>query len=208
MAYSLDTGDIVEVRVNYLMYGQRMMNVFHYKMDGSGSINDGPTDVSETAQNVAAGIDQWVAKWLAGGSTDCTVTDVEAQKIYPTRYPYQRTLVGENGVIETATLPQNIQLSIEKVGEVADRHGVGRVEVPGIPAAYASAGRVLEVGRDWLAELAFALALDIEAPFETPTRLVPIIFNRAAPATSQLLTTTRLNDTVRVARRRTVGVGE
>lgn len=208
MPYTLEDGDIVEVRVNYVQNGQRMLNVMHYRMVGSGIADEGGTDVQETAANVAAGIDQWVANWLEQGSSNCTILSVDAQKIYPNRYPFRRTVVNEAGSSASASLPQNVQLSIEKVGELANRHGIGRIEVPGITVDKVSDGLVTAAGADWLAELSTSALLPIIAPFEAPTALVPILYNRATPLTSQLVTGMRLGNTSRVARRRTVGVGQ
>lgn len=206
--YTIQEGAIIEARIKYRMNGQLLMNVFHYKATAAGVADAGRSELLNFAQSFNEDPNGWVVKWSDSATIKCECLQVEAQMIYPARYPYEVTVVNVLGAGAETILPQNVQLSITKVGTAATRRGIGRIEVPGATPDMISDGVVTEAGNDWLESLALTAGQTYGPPVGGTLVLQPVIFNRVTPANSQLMTTTRLQDTVRVSRRRTVRVGQ
>jgi len=208
MPYTLETNDIVEVRINYEQNLQRLMNVFHYIVTANGRSNLGAEDLAIFATAINSDPAQWSQIWKLHMSDQCTLVSVNAQKIYPTRYPYEGDYVSNVGDSGSPPMPQNVQGSITKVGETATRHGIGHVEVPGLVADQVLNGELTVAGKAALDDLGPTLLLNYSAVAPGTVTMRPVLFNRASPLGSQIVTAFRRQDTVRVARRRTVRVGQ
>lgn len=206
--YSIEVGDILEVRVNYQQSGQQLLNVFHYRYEGSTTITDGQAAVNTALTFFSADPTCWLNTWQSSASPDCICPNLAGQMIHVLRRPYY-TLPGPfPGEGMGSTLPQNVQLGITKVGSTVGRGKTGRVEVPGITADMIADGMTTVTGMGFLLQLADAMLVKLPASVSETEAFVPIIYRRSNPAASEALTTTRAQDTVRVDHRRTVRVGK
>ncbi|AXH78904.1 MAG: hypothetical protein [Circular genetic element sp.] len=208
MAYTINTYDIVEMRVIYVQNAQKLMNVFHFQALTGGNTDAGATDLLDLLTAFSTDPAQWVAQWSPSASNTCVLQQLQAQVIFGVRRPYIGLNLGIPGSVVGGQFPQNVQLGLTKVGTVADRHGVGQVQVPGIHGGLVADGQVSPAGQAWLNLLKNTLVKSFIPGGGNPLQLVPCILNRAAPLLSQIVAASRIQLTSRVARRRTVRVGE
>jgi len=204
-------GDIIELRAYYQMSGQTLMNVFHYKADETSADLDMvfalQFALNEWAENPAL----WPQVWASNATEDCTIVKLAAQKIFPSRYFHVSKIVDIPGTTDTTgspSLPQNVQLSVTKVSDAVGRGRTGRVEVPGLHSDLVTPGTITPAAILWLEALGESMKLSIDMEELSPSKLKPVILHRFAPAGSPELLTYRVQETVRVVRRRTVGVGQ
>lgn len=205
MAYPVATGSVLEVTLEYHFNGQLCMNVHHYYMQKSGGIEDGKA--------AALAVLNWWEN--AGGQlsayqdvTTAAVTDMilYGQWITPVRHAYVQSAGGAvAGAGPAPGLPQNSQVAITQRGDVADRHNIGRKAVGAVPRAWEALGVLVPVGKGFYQDLADKLLQDHIGP--EGEEYLPVIFNRQTPELSPQITETFVQDTLRVERRRTVGLG-
>lgn len=207
MPYSIQPGDIIEVRLNMRMNGQRLMNVCHYR-NGEDEVADAQTALQNTLDELFDAPGGSVSDaYLDNATDDLTLDYADAQVIYPLRRAYERYLIGTNCSAVSTPLPQNIQGSITKRSTFAGAGSEGRIEVPGLTVDHVTAGMMTTAGLAFLNDVATAWIVPLTlGTFVAAAR--PIIYHRANPNTSVTWETITLQPQSRVARRRTVGLGE
>jgi len=131
--------------------------------------------------------------------------------VYQWLFPTRRARIVKvpavpTGAIADAPLPPNVALTITKRSDVAGRHGVGSLHMPGTGIAGLNGGEWIPVYLDSFGSLLTALHQSVNIEFGQ--NLVPVIFNRTTPTDSVEITSANSNVTVRTMHRRTVGVGE
>lgn len=205
MAYAIPSGAVLEVTAEYHVNGQLCMNVWHYYMERDGGITDG----REAALNALTILNP-VGK-LFETFRNCisdTVDDIlfYAQWITPQRYAYVVTPVGpQAGTVASVPYPQNVSVACTMKGDQADKHNLGRKAMGGVPEDFGANGLLTN-----LAMVAYQVFCD-----ECRESFVgvegedysPVIFNRATPELSPVITESFPQPSLRVERRRTVGVG-
>lgn len=203
--------DKFKVTINQRLYGQRVMNVLWYYIvtDPPPAVDRWQAQIALANQlNAANGV---IPTMLQMQTEDLTMQSVRVQSFrgIAERLPYSEIVVTDPGVIVTPAGDANTALSIEKraiASPTAPRQGIGRMQVAGIPQGNYSGG-VFTAGYMVLAQ---ALADELT---ESITAL-GITWNPClvtwGPATISAhdLFGAIAKDTVRVMRRRTVGVGE
>ncbi len=206
MAIPLSVGDVLEVSFEGRLAGQQVMCLHHYK-------------VREGEQ---ADFDNWVqtsfGPWLedAGHPYNLFVNAISSavdalgifvQIIFPQRRRYvSYTPLDTAGLLGPAALPPNDGAAVIKRGDLARRDNIGVMHVPGIPVVDVTDGIISapQVGR--LQALADSLALVYEPGGGQPV-MDPILFHREEPPSGARVTAGFAADTIRVMRRRTVGLG-
>lgn len=207
----IENGDIVEVRFNYVQNQQRLMNVMHYRATEVTPGLDYEAAMSYALDKLETELSLWPITWATGAVDTASIYKITAQKIFPTRLYHMDKLLDIQGYTDSEInppLPQNVQLSLTKVSEEAGRGRTGRVEVPGGNVNQIEDGRLSDLGVLWMENLALAIQQNVNLEDLQPSTLTPVILYGFAPAGSPDLTLVRIQDTVRVTRRRTVGVGE
>lgn len=202
-SYSVVAGSIMETVLYGLSSGQVTMNVFHHTVESS--VSDGIASL-EASINTWRGAADRVDKYLAMCSEDFTIQSVSAQWIFPTRYRrVVQSTGGDPGLIASPALPPNVQATIEWTGFAAGRGVSGATRVAGIPVNANINGTW--VGASRTAALSFGLLMS--SPYTTIAgdRFLPITYHRANPALSQRIYFWEEKDSLRVLRRRTVGLG-
>jgi len=204
--------DLFKVIIRQRLYGQRLLNVLWYRVTDAGGT---PPDrwaaqVSLANQvNVAGGI---IPLMTACQTEDSEVTGVLVWS-YRTRLdrkPYAEVAMGEPGLVASPAGDANTALSIEKRALVTieghPRYGIGRFQLGGIPQTGYEAGAFDPVYLIDAQALADELTDQIVAAGVT---FQPVLVNTdgASFVLSDIFGAVA-KDTVRVMRRRTVGVGE
>jgi len=203
MAYPIAAGSILEVSEIGRLNEQRVMNTFHYMC--TASYEDGLATLTLFA-NAFEAADGVHSRYVECLSEDVTDIQIRYQWITPLRYIYlSRNPAKGEGQIADGSLPPNTAMTVTKVGELANRHNIGGWHLPGVPLSAQDGGRLSAPQIALLqafAEEATSEIVIVAAPF------LPVIFNRAEPSESAHAIGFRLQDTIRVERRRTVGLGE
>lgn len=208
MAYGFEVGDIIEFRDQQRQNAQTLINVYHFKVtdvDVPNTVGPGLLQALITALVGSGGMVRELA--LIQSSTLGHVK-YYAQKVSPTRYRSETQPDALAGGLSGTASAQNVTASVEFFGELANRHNVGRKEIGGILATWAAAG-ILSPSN----QVQFATYITTAITPVTVTSggnnmtVAPIILNKASPLTSALVIGGRVQETTRVARRRTVGRG-
>lgn len=206
MSYVLNLGDIVECTIVGRQYGEATLNILHYKYTNVAPTTNGPAALlllAEWQEGDATAVGQQMTTQL---SSNWTLESIRCQVIYPTRRAYVPYPVGTPGSLVSTALPANTQASITKRTTVAGRGRTGRMEVPGIPLTWIDGGNLNATGLANVGEIAGKIPNVANLATGTQT-WVPVIFQRATPASSPQIISAEAQTTVRVARRRTVRVG-
>lgn len=211
MARNVQSGSILEVRLLQRMSGQRLMNVLHYTLTADvGDTIDGdfitPIFLLEKF-NGAGGIVPMLKLML---SSTWAFEGIDAQWIYPIRYTSTRNNVGVGpGAVGGPPAPQNVQATITKQSLFGSKHGKGSFHLGGMAASSYNLGTYLALFIVDLANLAQELVEDVDVSAVPGALLMtPTILNKAAPNQSFGFHEATAQNTVRVQRRRTVGLGE
>lgn len=207
MAFDVATGAIIEVRHVQALNEQIIMNVRHYRLGVST-----PTDGRELAEalldEIAEGVAApWMATLASMQSSWLINGPVDMQWIFPTRY-ITFTLPNplNGGTVAEAALPQNVSAVATLRPDLAIRGRVGSFHVAGAPVDQDNGGSWQPAYQTSLQTLATQLATPIVLP-DASTVFNPILLKKSTPAESLLVTSGTYQQTVRVMRRRTVGLG-
>lgn len=205
MAYPIPFDAIAEVTFKMTHNDQTVLTVLHYKFIGGPAIADGAATLQALMIKIQA------AGQVFRAHTNCTSQDLDynlivAQWISPIRYARQDALPGQTiGLVAQPSLPQNDAVALTKGGELAGRHNIGTVHMPGVPTTFVTDGLVTPAGFTAYNDLCTAIQQDVTLVAGQIFR--PVIYNRVTPADSKEISTVITQNTSRIMRRRTVGLG-
>lgn len=206
MAEMAAVGQVYRTQLRGRLNGQRIISILDYRLE----VVPAPTVVTAVytfmanLHVVAGGLKD---KYKAPLPTNYILDEIGYQCIWPVRIVQNFTAVAEFGLSGLADT-SNVQQSIEKRGEKATRYAVGGMRPPvGTQATNFTAGLLSNGQKVVLQALADEIPNQLGDGVTTLT-LRPIIYNRSFIPNYTYITECRIKDTVRVMRRRTVGVGE
>lgn len=136
------TGDIMEVRVGYLVNDVQCFNVLHYRAEAYFTV-DNMAYLQDFVDNYAgSGNGTFTGEFAKVMSDEVTINRVEAQWVWPTRYRYIFEVQNTPGLIVAPCDAQNVQGSITKRGLLGNRHNIGGMRVGGLPISAYNAGEL------------------------------------------------------------------
>lgn len=206
MPYTISTGAILEFTVRGAVQNQRMLTILHYRFKSGTTFTDGKQALDDfrTAWVTTTGKG---ALFKACISSEATVLEWRTQWIYPTRYVYQQSSFGGGaGSAGGECMPANVAAALNKRTELAGRHNRGTTHMWGVDRGFVAGGELN--GAAIAAYSAFGASLETNVTLTTGQVFEPIIYNRATPNLSAVITQTNIQLTTRTERRRTLGVGE
>jgi hypothetical protein len=201
-------GQVYLVTTNGLAFGQMVLNTFYYQVSIVGS----ETDIRTLASNMFAKLTG--AGSLTNGIFGCTppqyqMVELWIQNVFPIRYRKFVNPMTTPGAFPQNASTANLATTITRFGDQANKHNRGSLHLlapnldPGTTAGDISGA---------LATAASTLALRLNASITTTglTVLIPGLWPKKATAAQQFVPVTGsiVESTVRVMRRRTVGVGK
>lgn len=208
----LAVGDIVSMSFSGVCLGQRILLTHNLRVTTAAS---GSTTVQQDLTALAEYVDpaqpaRIGEAYLACMPSNYTLSYVQTQALYPTRSAYWREVYGEVGTFDgpAATAPNLagvITLGTALAGrrQIANKH-VGPLSPDGYNAGL--------IGATQLAAFeTFASYLRAIIAIPTSCTYTPIVYHRTGdgPAAKfDNVTRSTIQNTVRVMRRRTVGLGE
>lgn len=200
----------VSITYDSLLYGQTVMNTFHYNVEDA-SIGVELTDLYQAIHDELGklgGIDSLYAAMFTPAMDNIKR---RIQVIAPLRY-YARVNPSNDPdgtyLAGPAVLPPNVSAALTLRADTAGPHSKGTKHLALTDGAFNENGLVQAAFADLVEPFADAMTVPITlaAPAAGVT-LYPVIYNRADHATSQIVSNWSLQPTVRVMRRRTVGLG-
>lgn len=205
MAYPLNVNDIVEVTFAGTQIGQMMMSVLHFEVTAPITTPDAGAVFDSLANNLIDGFGLNVT-YLQCCANDLVNAYITIQKVASDRFIKRRyDAAFSEGQVVSRSVSCNTAIAITKKGDAANRHNLGTLHMPGVPQIWVTDSALNAAGITGYAPLVTALKNQIVVGGVT---LKPVIFNKAAPLTSQFVTSSALQQTLRTMRRRTVGVGK
>lgn len=210
MARPVGSGAILEVTIDQTSNSQILLNIFHYRLITTPSTTvDGDDVTGLLATTILGGGVQLPVNLRALCPTNWRWNSWRTQWIHPTRYTrvsYDAG-AGTGGVLSTNT-PQNLALTMTKRAVEANRHGIGSLHFGGLTSGDFLNGEITAAGQTKMELIGDAIdqVVDVSA-VPNAVSLTPILFNRNSPASSLNWVEYVVQNTVRVERRRTVGLG-
>lgn len=202
MPYPVADGSILEVTIQGRHNDQTVLSLFHYRLVGSLGLPDGEAaiDAFDLEFQAVGGI---ADQYLSCCSNEYLGTRIHYQWIYNIRY-HKKDFANRNGdgKVAVPAHPQNVGSAITKFNNIAGRHSRGTLHMPAVPQTFTTAGRLNGVGS--LTYL--TLASQLQTVLVTGT-MEPVLLNKANPALSKVIDGATVEETTRINRRRTVGVG-
>lgn len=217
MAYPIASNSVVQLTVRSKLFGQTVMNTFHWRWEiGTLPITDGAAALDDLEAELEA--NAWRDSYQAMCAPQVINAVADMQWIYPSRFVKRSYVFFPAGTAPLATTVTNLAAALEFRSDVATRRGQSTKHIPAVGGLNSAAG-ILDAG--------FLGAMDdFRVVHMLPITLHggtyrPIIFGRARPSYTDKhgnvhpalpvstlpITTSESKDTVRVMRRRTVGVG-
>jgi hypothetical protein len=206
-SYNVSVGDVAEVSIRGKIDGQRTITVLHYRVDTlPGASYDGPTLLDQLVQDLEDASSLF-SNYKALCCAVWSLETVRAQWISAIRYAYKNypSYAGPGGNLNDC-MPANVSVAIERKSIFAGRGGYGTTHFPAVAVNKITGSEVNaadQIGyRNW------GLTTCSNSNPATGVQLIPVLFKRSAPATGNVPSTAVVQPTIRIMRRRTVGVGE
>lgn len=205
MPRPVNNGHILEVILEGRSSGQVTLSVFHYRLSNAAAGVDGTNlvGVLDGSLNAVGGL---VDKYLDCCANDFELRTVSYQWIHPVRYTAQRLVpFAAAGQVLQPLLPANVALCLVKRTFLTGRTQRGVLHMPGVPSTFVINSQISVAGK-----AAFdALADSIDNPLTLATNetFTPIIFHKADPTLSPVIEVVQTEDTSRIMRRRSFGLG-
>lgn len=202
--------DILEYTIQSTLYNQRVMTVLHFRvflaMTDTNPITNAATFLTRVAP---AGPFDLITGYRALISSDLTVNFHTAQYINPVRYVRQLATLTLGGTVASTSLTANTSAVISKTCQIAGRSNRGNIHIPGVPSNSYTSGSVIA---GYLANMQTWANLTLAPITEGGAggAWQQVIFHRnpAAPTRFTDVFAMQPQATMRVMRRRTVGVGK
>lgn len=204
----INAGNVIEYRLQGRLFGQITLNTFHYYVQFDSSLPTYSQSIQAAANGFSTGTNNPTLALLAAQTAEFTLDGIWAQRIYPTRDRAFFSSLSLPGVNTGTCAAPNQAATIEKWSWEGGRHGIGSLHIPGVPVEQQLLGLWTNTYRTILETVATRMKANYAPPTDTPCIQLPVILNRANKPNSKELQGTTVQGTVRVMRRRTIGVGK
>lgn len=209
MAYGPPINSVIEMTLVGSLAGQHVQNTIHLMpiepeagdyVDGGIILNDLISQIDEAATG-------WSFLQAVFSTDQLTMQYIQAQFIWPTRYAYTRMPVTNlTGTQPGDPAPPNVSAALTLQSDFTNPWSKSCLKIFGLEADQVADGFVSNLVKSHINSLGAWL----RGPW-TPTgetvELGPVIYRPSAPGASELVTHETTQETSRVMRRRTVGLG-
>jgi len=207
----LNVSDSIQVRVLGTLLGQKTVNTFYYQIVIPSITADPITACQSWADTWGSGAVSPFLSFLECCPQNYTADTIEVQKIYPERFRPTRNNIGLPGTRPNDAQTANVSAVITRAGIQAGRAFVGSLHIPGVAEADQNGGLI---GNTLFTKMGTLGSKMLNAFTDTFQATVgnPVLYHWRRPPLAyvnpSLLYTTIPQRTIRVMRRRTVGVGK
>lgn len=202
MARPLLNGSIVQVIVESQLNRQTMLNILHYRYDGSTAPDY--TVVCADLRDKLIDTDQLVLRMADCCSEETFFRRLYVQPVWTERLAAIVATTSFIGAVAGPALPQNCAGVITKRSDFATRWGVGGIHVGGLPITFGDKGELSAAAFPPFIALGDYCSQPVNAGGAVWT---PVLWNINQPDRVTVWDRFQLQETLRVMRRRTVGVG-
>lgn len=200
---------ILEVGFEGTVNGQRTLTVLHYRVT---TVSPDPSILGEQETFIAEvgplGNFNIVAPYIACCGNNFTLNNVTAQFVSPTRTRRSSATFNTPGQVAEAVTAQNVSAVITKRTDLGGRKQIGGVHLPAVPPSRYVGGMLTAAHLTAMATLRAALLATVSPPIAGGS-YKPCLWHKKLPAqpASDLVTQLVSQETLRIMRRRTVGLG-
>lgn len=200
----LATGSVILATFEGTSNGQQIINTHHFEFVQPGGAPDYRVELNDLLDKltVAGG---WADDILAAANVSYKLEAIHAQPITPQRMTRVTRIVGTAGSRGGTALPQNVAAVIERKSDNATRWGRGNWHFCGLQVGDATNGIVQAAMLALLATVGDNFATTYVLTNGGEMR--PILWSPKVPGRKTPITAFSVKNTVRVMRRRTVGLG-
>jgi len=204
MAFSLGLDNVIEVRANATLAGQRLITTMHYAIT-DGVEADYDTLITSLHTNLTDPINGWLSGYKDAVSDDWSGLWVDYQRILPLRLPYVRKTWAVSGSIVSPSIPPGATGAITKRGTITGKGRTGHVLYSGVPSDMVSFGQLTNA---YMTGEAGSFATTLAAVHTVETmQLRPIISVAKIGGAWNFMTAGQVEKDVRTMSRRVVGRG-
>lgn len=199
-------GDVILTSFNGLWHGQKVLSTFYW---GINTVTGAPSNAAFIAaldaQLLSGG--NLVLKFLPCAPPQYTLVERWHQFVAPLRTQKVIVTSGLAGTGATASTTANVANVITRRGDLANKHNVGSLHVPASNANVGYANGLIGAAQQALLQ---TLATQMLAPVVMAGvgSVLPILWFKPSILNATPITSTTVQQTIRVMRRRTVGVGK
>lgn len=203
------TGTIVQIGLESLVFSQRILMLHYYRcIQASSSVPIDTAIASLLAVLASDGPNSIADPYCSCLPANQTLVGITGQAIYPTRYARQRLIQNQAGAIAGPATVSNIAGTITFYDGFAGRSHTATKHIGTLPPNASTNGLLTTGQKDSLNDLAGQMLQNVVIAGSATWE--PVIYHKggdgpAAKATTMY--TWAVGDTVRVMRRRTVGLG-
>lgn len=206
----LAVNDIVQVSYRLTALAQKCLFFMNYKVistDSTGTVLGDQQAISNKFATTTT--PNLLFYYLRCLSANVTILAVRAQSVRPVRFATSETLVGTNGTYGGANVSTcNLAAVISRASQFAGRSQISNSHVGPISEGAYTTGLITSAYKTLLSDLAAVMLAD---QFTTTPSigLRPVILHKLGSTPfSDPVVSYKIGDSVRVMRRRTLGVGE
>jgi len=207
MAYAIVPPAMVEVTIHSTISAQTCLTMLHWYLASSfATVTDGHQELVNIWERIQPGaatdvITPFVSCMGLGTSVDfCRV-----QWVWPQRYQAFQNAVNLAGGVINATVNPSVAAVISRSGDIARKGRRSNLHMPGLPTSFIANGSLTAAAVNTYQVFGVATMQNLVTP--TGHTYTPVIYNRANPASSIVITTVIPSATARTMRRRVVGRG-
>lgn len=204
--YAIVPNDMCEITTFARYKGQQILSVFHYRYIAAQPGNV-VAEFSALYEAVVSNANSLLSKIRACQVDDVIYDKVRMQIIYPLRRPYDDKITVSNGTrINVDPAPPNVAAVINKQTDIQQRGRTGSLHIAGMNSEDQANGVWTAAYITALTAVANAIPVDIPGAGVNAT-WTPYTWSRSQPGQPAVIIGALPMSTVRVMRRRTVGVG-
>lgn len=202
----INAGDVVQFKLYGRIFEQQTINVFNYVCTDASVQSTYLAAIQNATEFFASGTNNPTLAIIAAACPQWTLEYITGQVVAPMRMRFWKHTVNEPGTFDGVCESPNQAATIEKWSSVGGRKGVGSTHLAGVPT------NGMEDGRWGAAYLAALVTVgnrikSIYDPALGGGVYVPIITGKTFTPANLFIQGTIVQSTVRVMRRRTIGVG-
>ena len=199
-------GAIMEVSIRGRVDEQTCISLFHYRLTDGGA---NPTlqslyDAFNASLNSTS---QLADAYTAACALEYQCDEIRYQLITPTRYVARGyTPLDLNGDITGGCMPSSVSVAITKRSDIAGRHGLGTLHMPGVPRGFVQGSSLTGQAVTQYGYIGQTLLTPVQTT--GPMTWRACVFQRTSPENSVIIVNSQVHTTTRTMRRRVVGRGQ
>lgn len=203
----LETGDILQCSFRGTLFGQRVLNVLHYRVYADSTTGNYVTACAGVGAALYSGVITPGLTMARAQAPEYNLDVIRVQKVNGARGRYVDTVINQPGLNAGSCTASNVAATITKRTDNGTRRGLGSLHLPGIPDTGYANGSLTAPYKLLIDAISACLLNPFVVTLET-TGLTPVLWSNRSPTVYLPLTSTVTQTTLRTMRRRTVGVGK